>query len=122
MVYTLKNNIPVSMDKYRVIAFSKETVALSYEVLSKEPARLRTRLALICVDRATGEKIYSLNEKEFIGEEYTLVNSLFDQDGNLTPQGYQYALDNFQFNGVFLREVIEGPEEIQPQLEPQQTP
>lgn len=111
-IYTLQDDLVLDQDSYKTLSFKKETVALSYIVDSKNPATKETTLSIVAVERSTGKILCGLNTRTFSGEAYSIVNSLFDIDGNLTPEGYEYALDNFTINSVTLRDIVEGPEEL----------
>lgn len=112
MVYALKSDLVLETDAYKTTTFNKNTVALSYIVDYKLPATKETKLSIVAVDKQTGNILCGLNTRTFTGDAYAVVNSLFDVNGNLTSEGYEYSLDNFTINGVSLRQIVDGPVEL----------
>lgn len=126
MIYELINDLQYDENHYKTCFFKKETVALSYVTLSSNPAKKECNMAIVAVARKNGDPIYTFSSKGYSGTEYDFICSLFDNKGDLTPSGYEYALDNFLINNVTLRNLISGPIEVglpqEPQPEPQPEP
>lgn len=118
MIYNLINDLVVSQDEYRTIAFNKNTVGLSYITVKRNPTTKFIELALVAVSKLSGDVIYQFKTKVATGDEYTALNSLFDVNGDLTPEGYQYAINTFSIEDVLLKDLINGTTYTLPEPEP----
>jgi hypothetical protein len=114
MIYELKENLKYDENHYKTCYFNKETVAISYVTLSSNSAKKECNMAIVAVARKNGEPIHTFSSKNYVGAEYDFICSLFDNKGNLTQEGYAFALDNFTIGEKPLKDIILGPVELTP--------
>ena len=118
MIYNLKNDLILSQDEHKVTHLLKDTVGLSYVTLDRNPTLKIIKLAIIAVSKLTGATLEILNTKKASGQEYEALNSLFDINGDLTPEGYTYSINTFKVKDQLLVDLLDGTTFQLPSPEP----